>query len=242
MLMTHVVCGYPSFEANRQALDIMASHDVDLVELQFPFSEPTADGPLFVRANQMSLAQGTSLDQCFEFLAEVSAHYPFKTLMMGYYNTVFSQGHDSFLRRLSAAGACGHILPDLPLEETGEVHALSARYGLAPIMLMTPPSSDARLRQIAAVARGFVYVVARAGVTGTRTAMSQELAELLARCRNATALPLAVGFGISRAEDLAFLGKHADIAVIGSAALRAWEEGGADALRAFFDGLGTRQS
>ena len=242
LLMTHVVCGYPSFEANRQALDIMAGYDVDLVELQFPFSEPSADGPLFVKANQQSLESGTTIDQCFELLSDVSSNYSFKTLMMGYYNTVFSQGHEAFVDRLAEAGAWGHILPDLPLEEAGELHELSAQRDLAPVMLMTPANTEHRLRQIAAVAKGLVYAVARAGVTGTKTAMSDELAAFLARCRALTGLPLAVGFGISQAEDLEFIGQHADIAVIGSAALRAWEEGGADTLDAFFAGLTAIQS
>lgn len=237
LLMTHVVCGYPSFDANRRAVEIMAAHDVDLVELQFPFSEPTADGPLFVKANQLSLERGTTVDDCFDFLAEISAKYPFKTLMMGYYNTVFAQGHERFLRRLAEAGACGHILPDLPLEEAGEVHALSAQYGLVPVMLMTPTNTGARLQRIAEVSRGFVYVVARTGVTGNKTEMDRELELLLSRCRQVTDLPLAVGFGISEPEDLDFIGKHADIAVIGSAALRAWEQGGATSLESFFDHL-----
>ena len=89
LLMTHVVCGYPSFEDNLKELEIMATHGVDLVELQFPFSEPSADGPLFVKANQLSIANGTSVDQCFEFMARVNREFDFKTLMMGYYNTAF---------------------------------------------------------------------------------------------------------------------------------------------------------
>ena len=107
LLMTHVVCGYPSFDANLRELEIMSHYAVDLVELQFPFSEPTADGPLFVRANQISIAGGTTVDQCFEFLRRVSAEFDFKTLMMGYYNTVFKMGEQSFVERLADVGACG---------------------------------------------------------------------------------------------------------------------------------------
>jgi tryptophan synthase alpha chain len=89
LVMAHVVCGYPSFEANMQALEIMADAGVDLVELQFPFSEPSADGPLFVKANEQSLKSGTTVDQCFEFMQQASERFPFKILMMGYYNTAF---------------------------------------------------------------------------------------------------------------------------------------------------------
>ena len=159
LLMTHVVCGYPSFEDNLKELEIMATHGVDLVELQFPFSEPSADGPLFVKANQLSIANGTSVDQCFEFMARVNREFDFKTLMMGYYNTAFKMGEELFLQRLAAAGACGYILPDLPLEEAGVLHELSRHHELAPIMLMTPTSSTSRLQQIAESAEGFVYAV-----------------------------------------------------------------------------------
>src|SRR5262245_57789824 len=165
LLMTHVVCGYPSFEDNWRALEIMASNGVELVELQFPFSEPSADGPLFVRANQLSLINGTTVAQCFEFMTRVAATFPFRVLMMGYYNTAFKMGHASFIDRLAAAGASGYILPDLPIEEGAPLQLLADERSLAPIVLMTPTNTDARLAQLAGAARGFVYCVARRGVT-----------------------------------------------------------------------------
>ena len=105
LVMAHVVCGYPSFEDNMQELEIMAEAGVDLVELQFPFSEPSADGPLFVKANEQSLKSGTTVDQCFEFMAQASAKFPFKILMMGYYNTAFRMGEATFVERIKEAKA-----------------------------------------------------------------------------------------------------------------------------------------
>lgn len=238
LVMAHVVCGYPSFEDNWQALEVMAEAGVDLVELQFPFSEPSADGPLFVRANELALKARVTPAACFEFMARVSSHFPFKVLMMGYYNTVFKMGEEKFLTRLNAAGGCGYILPDLPVEEAGELHRLSEQQGLAPVVLMTPTSSDARLRKLAAAARGFIYAVARKGVTGGETRMSDELSDFLQRCRRYTDLPIGVGFGISKREDMDYLRGKADMAIIGTAALKAWEQGGSDSLRRFFAGLG----
>lgn len=238
LVMTHVVCGYPSFEDNWRELEIMAEFGVDLVELQFPFSEPSADGPLFVKANQESLAHGTTVEQCFDFMARVSARFPFRVLMMGYYNTAFKMGHETFVRRLAQAGAVGFILPDLPIEEAGELYALAAAADLDPVVLMTPTSTDARLAQLAHSARGFVYAVARKGVTGSATTMNEDVAQFLARCRAATPLPLALGFGVATRDDIAFIAGHADIAIIGTAALRAWEAGGEQGLRAFFADLG----
>ena len=237
LVMAHVVCGYPSFAENLQELEIMAEAGVDLVELQFPFSEPSADGPLFVRANEQSLKAGTSVDQCFDFMRQVSARFPFKVLMMGYYNTVFKMGEDVFVQRLKDAGGVGYILPDLPVEEAGNLHALSAEAGIEPIILMTPTSSDKRLAQLGAASRGMVYAVARKGVTGSKTNMGDDVVALIDRCRQHTNVPVGVGFGISSKADMDFLRGSADLAIVGTAALKTWEQSGAQGLRDFFTEL-----
>jgi len=237
MVMTHVVCGYPSFEDNWKELEIMQEFGVDLVELQFPFSEPSADGPLFVKANQEAVASGVHVEDCFAFMKKVTDHFSFKVVMMGYYNTVFKTGHRAFLERLKEAGGEGFILPDLPVEEAKELHDLADELDLSPIVLMTPTNTDARLKELAEHADGFIYTVARKGVTGSNTDMNQEVAEFIDRCKQFTDIPLAVGFGVSDSNDVEFIGKHADIAVIGTAALKAWEQGKETALRAFFQQL-----
>jgi len=237
MIMTHVVCGYPSFDDNWKELEIMQEFGVDLVELQFPFSEPSADGPLFVKANQEAIANGVHVQDCFDFMAKVTAAFSFKVIMMGYFNTVFKTGQRVFLERLKAAGGHGFIVPDLPIDEAHELHAIAKELDLAPVVLMTPTNSDQRLAELAKSADGFVYTVARKGVTGGNTDMNQELAAFIERCKQFTDIPLAVGFGVSQAEDVAFIGQHADIAVIGTAALKAWEAGREDGLRAFFSQL-----
>lgn len=237
LVMAHVVCGYPSFDENMQALQIMAEAGVDLVELQFPFSEPSADGPLFVKANELSLKAGTTVAQCFDFMGEVSKRFPFRVLMMGYYNTAFKMGEERFIQRLKDAGGVGYILPDLPIEEAANLHHLSEQAGVEPIILMTPTNSDKRLAQLGAAARGFVYAVARKGVTGSKTAMGDDVADMVLRCRKYTSVPIGVGFGISSREDMEFLRGTADIAIVGTAALKTWEESGADGLRQFFTSL-----
>jgi tryptophan synthase alpha chain len=234
LVMAHVVCGYPSFEENLQELEIMAEAGVDLVELQFPFSEPSADGPLFVRANEQSLKSGTTVDQCFEFMKLVSARFPFKVLMMGYYNTAFKMGEEAFVKRVKESGGVGYILPDLPIEESAKLHLLSEEAGIEPIILMTPTTSDTRLAKLGAVSRGLVYVVARKGVTGSKTQMGDDVLALIERCRQHTDVPLGVGFGISSKADIDVLRGHADVAIVGTAALKTWQEGGAPGLRQFF--------
>jgi len=237
LIMTHVVCGYPSFEDNWKELEIMQEFDIDLVELQFPFSEPSADGPLFVKANQQAIENNVHVEDCFAFLQKVTDTFSFKVVMMGYYNTVFKTGHRRFLERLESAGAHGFILPDLPVEEAIELHEIASELDLSPIVLMTPTNSEERLAQLAKAADGFIYAVARKGVTGSNTNMNQEVSSFIARCRTHTNLPLAVGFGVSQAEDVEFIGQHADIAVIGTAALKAWETDKERGLRTFFTQL-----
>ena len=237
LVMAHVVCGYPSFSDNMKELEIMSATGVDIVELQFPFSEPSADGPLFVKANEESLKSGTTVDQCFDFMKQVSERFSFKVLMMGYYNTAFRMGEELFVRRIKEAGGSGYILPDLPVEESSNLHAVSEQEGIEPIILMTPTSSDKRLAKLGKASRGMVYAVARKGVTGSKTDMSDDVIHLVKRCRQHTTVPIGVGFGISSKADMDFLRGSADLAIVGTAALKVWEESREDGLTKFFKEL-----
>jgi tryptophan synthase alpha chain len=237
LLMTHIVIGYPSFAASLEIVDAMVEAGVDLMELQIPFSEPMADGPVILAANQKALAAGSTVARCFEFAATVAKRHPIPFLFMSYYNVLYRAGVASFVQRLKAAGLCGAIVPDLPPEEAGEYLAAMQAAGTDPIFIFSPSTSDERLRQIAGHARGFVYVVARKGVTGLHTTFSTELDQYLARCRAATKLPLALGFGVANAADVAFLRGKVDIAVVGSATLKLIDEQGVGAVGGFVRGL-----
>ncbi|MGQ4808642.1 Tryptophan synthase alpha chain [Candidatus Entotheonellaceae bacterium PAL068K] len=226
LLMTHVVVGYPSLDANMAMLEAMQRADVDLVELQMPFSEPIADGPVFIRANQQALEAGLVREQYFAFMQRAAANFTLKFLMMGYYNSVFQMGHELFCASLVEHGGSGFILADLPHEEAGDLYQQADAYQLAPIMLMTPTTPIARLHEIAAHARGFIYCVARKGVTGMRTAVDHSLAAFIARCRQTTPLPLALGFGLQTGADLQRVAELVDIGIVGTALLMAWEQGG----------------
>lgn len=232
LLMTHVIVGYPSVEVNWTMLEIMAEHDIDIVELQLPFSEPMADGPTFAAANEGALKNGMTVQGYFDFLARSTKAFNFPQLCMGYYNPVFRMGHDGFCKRLKDAGAKGFIVPDLPVEEAGDLPATAAAAGLSPIQLMTPTNAPERLARIAEIASGFVYAVARKGVTGAKTDLSgDDLDPFLSRCRAATDLPLALGFGLSNANDLRQLHGKVEMGIVGSALLKTWEAGGEPAFR-----------
>lgn len=225
LLMAHAVAGHPSLDANRAMLEGMEAAGVDLVELQLPFSEPIADGPVFVRANQEALDRGLGWDDYFELLSWASSRFSFPTIFMGYANSVFRMGADAFCRRLAASGARGFIVADLPPEEGRDLNARGRASGLDPILIVTPASSDERIAEIAAEASGLIYCVARKGVTGRHTDLSAGVDDFLARVRRATDLPLGLGFGLRTPEDVRRIRGKAEVAIVGTACLEAWERG-----------------
>jgi tryptophan synthase alpha chain len=216
----------------------MAENGVDCIELQIPFSEPMADGPVILKANQDALASGIRVEESFTFAKEIVKEFPqVNFLFMTYYNVVYRYGMDAFIQRAADIGMKGFIVPDLPPEEGEEYLRLSKEKDLAAVMFFTPTSTDERMAEVAGQGSGFIYCVARKGVTGKQTAMDDNLAEYLGRCRQATDLPLAVGFGISTREDVALLEGKADMAVIGTATIKLVDKKGAEAVGPFIRSL-----
>jgi tryptophan synthase alpha chain len=237
LLMTHLVLGYPSLEVNAEVVGQMVENGVDLIELQIPFSEPVADGPVIARACQEAIAGGITVRRCLDFAAAMTKEHPIPFLFMTYYNILFRFGEEAFFTEAKKMGIKGFIVPDLPPEEGEEYLARAGRHGIAPIQIFAPTSTDARMRTLASSADGFIYCVARRGVTGSRTDFDRGFDDYLARCRAATDLPLAVGFGIQDRDDVAALAGRADIAVIGTRTIRLVEEEGAAAVGPFIAGL-----
>ncbi len=231
LLMTHAVVGYPSLEENWKMLEAMGEADVDLVELQMPFSEPSADGPLFVKANQDALRNGVRWKNYFDLMKSTSERFNFPVLMMNYCNTAFSMGFEAYCSNIRIHGGEGFIIPDLPFEEFGELFELSRDQALDPIMLCTPTNTEKRLQNICENGSGFIYCVARKGVTGQNTELDRHADDFLRQCRKYSNLPLALGFGLSKPEDLCQLHGKAEIAIIGSALLKTWEAEGEPGYR-----------
>ncbi len=236
LLMTHIVLGYPSFDASRRIAEAMVEAGVDLMELQIPFSEPIADGPVILHANQKSLAAGSTVDLCLEQAAILAKELPIPFVFMSYYNIAFTRGIDNFAKETREAGLKGAIVPDLPFEEGAAYMAAMQREALDPIFIFAPSTTDERMAQVAAHARGFVYCVARKGVTGATTEFAS-LDGYLARCRKATKLPLAVGFGVKDRKDIEQLRGMADIAVVGSETIRIVDQAGVAAVGPFIRSL-----
>ena len=237
LLMTHLVLGYPSFEVNRQVIRQMVENGVDLIEMQIPFSEPMADGPMILKANQESIARGAKVRDCLEFARQITAEFHIPFLFMTYYNILFKYGIEEFVNRAYDINIQGFIIPDLPLEEGGEYLELVKKKNLAPIQIFAPTATEERMKLLSDNGAGFIYCVARRGVTGKKTEFDQDFSQYIGRCRRATSLPLAVGFGIRARADVDFLTGKADIAVIGTETIRLVDEKGAAAVGPFIAGL-----
>jgi tryptophan synthase alpha chain len=237
LLMTHIVVGHPDFDTSLRLVETMVQAGVDLMELQIPFSEPIADGPVILRANQEALNGGATVERCFELASEVTRRFDLPFLFMTYYNVLFRQGVGPFASRMRAAGMKGAIVPDLPPEEGADYLEAMAQNALAPIFIFSPNTNAARMKVLAQHGRGFIYCVARKGVTGSDTAFSSELTDYLARARAATSLPLAVGFGVKEKRDVDFLRGKADIAVVGSETLRVLDKSGVEGVGTFLKSL-----
>jgi tryptophan synthase alpha chain len=233
LLMAHVVVGYPSLSASLELVDALVDAGADLMELQIPFSEPLADGPVIANACQRALANGVRVDDCLEFAARVTERHAIPFVFMSYYNILWRRGIERFVSEARDAGVSGAIVPDCRLEDSAGYVAAMRDAALSPIFLLSPRTPDERLRALGHAGDGLAYAVARKGVTGARTEFSTELEAYLGRCRRATELPLAVGFGIESAADVRFLVGKADVAVVGSQALRVLEAGGISAAGAF---------
>ena len=237
LLMTHIVLGYPSFEENFKIFESMVEAGVDLMELQIPFSEPIADGPVILHANQISLAKGTTVKKCVEFAAKVAKQFPIPFLFMSYYNILFKCGVNRFVSQLAENDLKGAIVPDLPPEEAGEYLEAMRQRDLAPVFIFSPATASERMKYIAKHGKGFVYCVARKGVTGADTNFSSELESYLSRCREATDLPLALGFGVKDKADVQYLTGRVDIAVIGTQTIRLVDSEGVGAVKPFIQSL-----
>jgi tryptophan synthase alpha chain len=217
-LVTYMVPGHPSIEESASVLDAIIEGGADIIELGIPFSDPLADGTTIQRVAFAALENGMTPRGCIEFAREARQRHPDTPFVfMTYLNPVIAYGVEAFAKDAADAGVDAVILTDMPPEEGESIKATFGAAGLDLIFLVAPTSSDERLRIIAEHAGGFIYCVSVAGVTGARAEMSADLPAFLARVRNCTDLPLAVGFGISRREHIQSLQGLADGAVVGSA-------------------------
>ena len=215
-LVTFVTAGDPDLDRSAKVLRTLDRAGADVLEVGIPFSDPLADGPVIQRASERALAAGATLASSLDLVARVRPQITAPVVVFSYANPVLAMGLERFVRRAADAGVDGVLMLDLPIEEADGLRDAAVPAGIDPIFLLSPTTTDLRLRRAAALGRGFLYGISRLGVTGKRDAVAAGARVLAERVRAATDLPLALGFGISRPEHVAEVGRWADAAVVGS--------------------------
>lgn len=223
LLVPYITGGYPGWQ---DAIRACAANGADAVEIGIPFSDPIMDGPIIQQASQTALDGGATPVSILDEVPRLDVEIPL--VVMTYFNVVHHEGVVRFAERLAASGVTGCILPDLPLEESGEWCEAADAAGVATIMLAAPTAPDDRLPLITARARGFVYSVGLLGVTGERESLAETATALAARLKAVTDTPVLVGVGVSNAEQAAAAVRVADGVIQGASMMRRLIEGGPD--------------
>jgi tryptophan synthase alpha chain len=219
-LIAYITAGDPSPDETVGIVRALEQGGADIIELGVPFSDPIADGPIIQRASERSLRAGTTLHRVLQILRDLRRESEIPVVLFSYLNPVLRYGFEKFAADAADAGADGALLTDLNVEAAEPYLAEMRKHRLDAIFLVSQTTAEERVRLLSQSSSGFVYIVSRAGVTGTRDALSDRLIPLIQRVRAVTSLPVAVGFGLSRREHMAALAPHADAAVVGSAIVR----------------------
>ena len=223
-LVVYVTCGDPNIAATRDIVLAACRAGADVIELGVPFSDPVADGPVIQRASERALKQGTSLEDVLRLAAEVRKETDAGLIVFTYLNPMLRFGVERFCAEAAKAGVDGALIIDLTVEEASDYRRMMAAHNLDTVFLAAPTSPDQRLKAITAACQGFVYAVSRTGITGAQKQLAADAQGLVKRIRKFTALPVAVGFGISNAQQFAEVGHFADAVVVGSAIVQLIEQ------------------
>ena len=213
----YITAGDPDLATTEELLFILAQSGATLIELGVPFSDPMADGPVIQRASERALQHGFGLQDILDTAARARKRTGVPIILFSYYNPLLQFGLKRLAQEAADAGIDGVLVTDLTPEESGEFETELRGHGLDMIFLVAPTSTDERLQLVADHASGFIYAVSRAGVTGARSSVSAEAEKLVNRMRRFSELPIAVGFGISNAEQVTDVQRYADAVVVGSA-------------------------
>ena len=236
--VAYIMGGDPDRAASQKVLNALPENGVDIIELGMPFTDPAADGPTIEEAGLRSLAAGATLTTILEMAAEFrKTNDTTPLIIMGYCNPVHHMGYANFAAKAKAAGVDGAIIVDLPPEEDAELREAFAAHDLALIRLATPTTDDARLPRVVAGTKGFVYYVSMTGITGASFAQAGSVAEQVAKVREASSLPVVVGFGVKTPERAREVAKDADGVVVGSAIVKTLHVDGPDAALALVKSL-----
>ena len=226
-LVTYVTAGDPDLGRTEGILRALDRGGADVLEVGVPFSDPLADGPVIQRATERALAAGTTLAGVLDMLGRVRTDLAAPVVIFSYANPILRLGAERFADRAREAGVDGVLVLDLPIEEADDFRNLLAARGIDTILLLSPTTSDERLRKAALLGSGFLYAISRLGVTGARDQIADGAQEMVQRIRRASDLPVALGFGISKPAHVRDVGQWADAAVVGSALVSVIADAGA---------------
>jgi tryptophan synthase alpha chain len=216
-LVTYITAGDPDLDRTAGILRALDRAGADVLEVGVPFSDPLADGPVIQRATERALAAGTTLSGVLDLLRSIRSDISAPVVIFSYANPILRLGAELFADRACDAGVDGVLILDLPIEEAGESRSMLAKRGIDTILLLSPTTTDDRLRRAAELGSGFLYAISRLGVTGARDAVAAGAQEMVGRIRKVSDLPVALGFGISKPDHVREVGQWADAAVVGSA-------------------------
>jgi len=218
--IAYLTAGYPDLETTRALILELEARGVDVIELGIPFSDPLADGPIIQKSSQWALEKGITSRRVLELVREVHQKTEVPLVLMGYYNPIFKFGEAKFVDFSRDAGVDGLIVVDLPPEEAGQLKAEAERNKLNLIFLLTPVSSEERIKLVCEWSSGFIYCVSYTGVTGGGEKEEEALANLVRKIRTLTATPVEIGFGISSPQDAKKASRVADGIIVGSAIIK----------------------
>ena len=216
-LVTYVTAGDPDLQRTAGILRALDRAGADVLEVGVPFSDPLADGPVIQRATERALAAGSTLTGVLDLLCTIRKEIAAPIVVFSYANPILRFGAERFADRAREVGVDGVLVLDLPIEEADDFRAMLAQRGIDTILLLSPTTTDDRLRRAAALGSGFLYAISRLGVTGARETLAAGAQEMVRRIRKVSDLPVALGFGISKPDHVREVGQWADAAVVGSA-------------------------
>ena len=226
-LVTYVTAGDPDLPRTEGILRALDRAGADVLEVGVPFSDPLADGPVIQRATERALASGTTLTAVLDMIRRSRADLHAPIVLFSYANPILRLGAERFAELARDAGVDGVLVLDLPIEEADQFRALLASRGIDTILLLSPTTTDDRLRRAGSLGSGFLYAISRLGVTGARDDLADGAEEMVRRIRAVSPLPIALGFGISKPEQVREVGRWADAAVVGSALVSVIADAGA---------------
>lgn len=220
-LITYIMVGYPSERDTLSVVRGLIKGGADIIELGFPFSDPLADGPVIQNASMISLEKGTKIKKFFELVRKIRKETEIPLVLMTYTNILYHYGYEKFIIEAKKSGIDGFILPDMSIEESKDYHNSTKNHGIDTIFLISPNTTDERIKKISKITTGFLYLVAVYGTTGIKTGIKEYTVKALKRTKKITKIPIGVGFGISTPNDVKkYISIGADAVIVGSALLK----------------------